>query len=485
MELKEEESFAYPVDGLLPKTETQALEFMKRNPNYDGRGVLVAVLDTGVDPSALGLQKTTTGQRKLTHIIDCTGDGDIEMSQAPISQEEERAFILLCSGRKLLVPDDVSQKVPSKVFRTGFKSAYDLFPKPLINRLSKANKEKIWDVNNSQVYATLQSKLASAQGSSKEDTQEVILNFSTLQDKFVDSGPLLDIVLFQQLVGDRPQWRIGVIVFEADENFVTWEKVKILKPYGCYDDQPDVPEWSFFSKDDLLSFSFNVYDDGDLLSLVCNSGSHGTHVAGIIAANRGEQHLDGVAPGCQIVALKIGDRRLGTMETGTSIVRALSEALRLKCDIVNISYGEACARDGRIVRMIEEIVKRGVIVVSSAGNEGPALSTVGAPGGAGRTSAAIGVGAVVSTNLIRSSYSMRDSIPTTQFTWSSRGPSFDGGLGVCVSAPGGAVTSVPSWTLQTTQLMNGTSMSSPNACGTIALMLSALKYARLPFSPFS
>ena len=193
--------------------------------------------------------------------------------------------------------------------------------------------------------------------------------------------------------------------------------------------------------------------------------SHGTHVASIAAANFPDApDKNGLAPGAQIISVTIGDGRLGSMETGSALVRGMTYIIQRKergepIDLINMSYGEHSqwSNAGKIGEMIGEVVnKYGIVWAVSAGNAGPALCTVGTPPDVA-TNTMIGVGAYVSPEMMMAMYSSRDKLPGNTYTWTSRGPTIDGDRGVTICAPGGAITSVPIFTNKGSQLMNGIS----------------------------
>ncbi|ADU32307.1 S8 family serine peptidase [Evansella cellulosilytica] len=113
---------------------------------------------------------------------------------------------------------------------------------------------------------------------------------------------------------------------------------------------------------------------------------HGTHVAGIIAA---DGRLKGVAPDAEIYAYRtLGPTGMGTTE---QVIEAIEKAVEDGVDVINLSLGNTVnGPDWPTSIALDKAVEQGVVAVTSNGNSGPNLWTVGSPG---TSSKAISVGA--------------------------------------------------------------------------------------------
>lgn len=108
----------------------------------------------------------------------------------------------------------------------------------------------------------------------------------------------------------------------------------------------------------------------------CNG--HGTHVAGIVGGK--DSRITGVAPGVKFGAYKVFGCE-GSVGDDV-ILAALERAERDDMDIVNMSLGSPYGWSA-LVKGINKLVKKGVVVVASAGNNGTSgLFATGAPAAA-------------------------------------------------------------------------------------------------------
>ncbi len=147
-----------------------------------------------------------------------------------------------------------------------------------------------------------------------------------------------------------------------------------------------------------LPFAFNYIDKN--LSVTHDNDSqseHGSHVAGIAAANRfipdgnggftnalESVKTQGVAPDAQIITMKVFGARGGAYESDYMV--AIEDAIVLGCDAVNLSLGTGSPGWNRnqnetYQEILENLADSGIVAVMSAGNSGSWMENSGSPTG--------------------------------------------------------------------------------------------------------
>ncbi|MFG3099396.1 S8 family serine peptidase [Streptomyces sp. NPDC048182] len=433
---------AYPAPGrntpaenpYNPSFETGAVDFVKKNPTADGRGVTIGILDSGVDLGHPALQKTTTGERKIVDWVTATDP--------------------IVDGDQTWRPMTTSVSGPT--FTYGGKT---------------------WKApaGSYQVSAFLESytKGGDAAGDANRDG-DTTDSWGVLYDKAA-----------------------GTVRVDLNNNFDFGDDTP-MKPYkdgfqvgyfGTDNPATDVVERQPFvveiRKDVVVNSSGAK---ADFVNIGVIESEHGTHVAGITSANGlfGGK-MNGAAPGAKIVS-----SRACTWSGGCTNV-ALTEGMidlvvNRGVDIVNMSIGGLPAlNDGNNARAAlytRLIDTYGVQLVISAGNSGPGANTIGDPGLADKV---ISVGASISKQTWAANYGSAVEKKYQMMPFSSRGPREDGGFQPTLTAPGAAINTTQTWLPGSPvpeagyslpagySMLQGTSMASPQAAGASALLLSAAK----------
>ncbi|MFI6008759.1 S8 family serine peptidase [Streptomyces sp. NPDC051243] len=430
-----------------PSFETGAVDFVEDHPKSDGRGITIGILDSGVDLGHPALQKTTTGERKIVDWVTAT-DPIVDSDRTWRPMVTNVSGPTFTYGGKTWTAPAGSYQVSTflESYTTGGDAAGDA------NR--DGDKTDSWGVLYDAAAGTVR----------------VDLNNNNDFGDDTPMKPYKDGFQIGYFGTDNP----ATDVAERQPFVVEIRKDVPMDPFGG--------DW--------------VGQKRDFVNIGVIESEHGTHVAGITAANGlfgGE--MNGAAPGAKLVS-----SRACTWTGGCTNV-ALTEGMidlvvNRGVDIVNMSIGGLPAlNDGNNARA--ELYTRlidtyGVQLVISAGNSGPGANTIGDPALSNKV---ISVGATISRETWAANYGSVVSKPYAMMPFSSRGPREDGGFTPTLVAPGAAINTIQTWlpgapvaeagyTLPAGYgMLQGTSMASPQAAGASALLLSAAKQKGIALTP--
>jgi subtilisin family serine protease len=183
-----------------------------------------------------------------------------------------------------------------------------------------------------------------------------------------------------------------------------------------------------------------------------DENGHGTHVAGIIAAEDNDIGIVGVVPDAYIYSVRVLD--FAATGTASDITAGLEWCLLNNMQIVNMSLG-SCEDSISVARAADALYDYGILLIAAAGNNGNGQGTGDNIDNPAKYPSVIAVGAT--------------DINDNRASFSSTGPKIE------LSAPGKDIYSSMTGNKFGNKYasMSGTSMASPHVAGVAALVMSA------------
>ncbi len=162
--------------------------------------------------------------------------------------------------------------------------------------------------------------------------------------------------------------------FVLTESSLTPDKIDaVLKDLNAYNLRGTITGKTLY-RSAKVAYAFNYVDESLTADHSADmAGDHGTHVAGIAAANDNTPGTDvvGMAPEAQLVIMKVFGANGGAYTD--DIIAALEDAMTLGCDVANLSLGAAAgfkSENEEIDAIYARIAEQDMVVCISAGNEG-------------------------------------------------------------------------------------------------------------------